>query len=266
MCCLLFAPLPTQAAPVVIDDSFNGANTFWGGHVRYAGTIIDGNTVYGDVIQGAQGEFDVDNMTITRSGSSMTVRLKGSYFTNVKNTSSDVSNYGPGDLYISSKGWKTTDSGDPHHSNDVFDITREGWNYVISFTDKKVYRLNPAATFVDNQTNSDMPGADIFETNIYPHSPAGYVYRTSQAWRGGYDGDPLESAIVTYGTDYLDFTFDFALLDLSASDFGLHWAARCGNEILEGSDPPASVPEPMTMLLLGLGLIGVAGIRRKFNC
>jgi hypothetical protein len=262
MCCLLLAPMQSQAEPFVIDDSYNGDNTFWGGQVRYAGRNIDGHTGYGDVIQGARGEFDVDNMTITRSGNSMTVRLQGNYFTNVQNNSSDVSHYGPGDLYISSTGWRTTDPSDPHHTNDVFSLG-EGWDYVVSLSGN-VYRINSTAAFVDNKTNSDTPGADIFLTNVAPLNVNGYVYRTDQAWRGGY-GEWLESATVIYGTDYLEFTFNAVPLSLSTTDFGLHWAARCGNEILEGSDPPAPVPEPMTMLLLSIGLIGVAGIRRKFN-
>ena len=262
MCCLLFAPVQTQAGTVtLIDDSYNGANTFWGGQVLYAGIKKDGNTGWGDVIQGARGEFDVDSMTVTQAGGSIKVRLQGSYFTNVNNSGSDVSKYGPGDLYISSGGWQVTDPGDPHYWNDVFKLN-EGWNYVVSL-DGSVYQLNPFAGFVNTGTNADTPGANIIKTNISPLNPGGYVYRTDQAWRGGY-GTRLGDATVTYGADYLEFDFNTNVIHFSGTDFGLHWAARCGNEILEGS-APTPTPEPTTMLLLGLGVVGIAGMRKKFK-
>ncbi len=45
-----------------------------------------------------------------------------------------------------------------------------------------------------------------------------------------------------------------------------HWTSPVtGNEFTGYSEGHASIPEPTTMLLLGLGLIALAGVRRKFQ-
>ena len=51
------------------------------------------------------------------------------------------------------------------------------------------------------------------------------------------------------------------------SDGIFYWTSPSGSQWVGYSEgrAPALAPEPATMLLLGLGLIGVAGIRRKLN-
>jgi len=94
-------------------------------------------------------------------------------------------------------------------------------------------------------------------------APTGYVYRTGQAWKGG-AGSFMGAATYFYdnANNTLEFTFNTGNLDWTGP-VGFHWTMKCGNDVVEGQ--VSSVPEPATMLLVGLGLIGLAGMRRKIR-
>lgn len=61
----------------------------------------------------------------------------------------------------------------------------------------------------------------------------------------------------------LEGSFDTSLLSLyHGGDIKLHWTMSCGNDVLDITQNPSPVPEPGTLLLLGSGMIGLAGARR----
>ena len=66
------------------------------------------------------------------------VKITGPYFFNYVHNLKRTRQAPPGDLYISSQGWKV---GTPPYNKDIFDASCKGWDYLVSFENKKVYKL-----------------------------------------------------------------------------------------------------------------------------
>ena len=230
---LIFIGLNAQAT--VIDDSTYGSDTYWGGRV-----VNSSPTQYGDVI--GYPEFSLNGLTGTLSGNVMTVVITGDYF----KRQGLAASMGPGDLYIDKNGWSVSGTG-PHYYDDIFS-SAEGWDYVIHLDPDtltgKIYNIN---------------FSDITKTS----AASGYVYREGQAWMGGY-GDPVPGN-VTGSIDSSSITYIFDVTNLGlGSEIGFHWTMQCGNDIIEGNDPlQVQVPEPGTIMLIGTGLVGLAGTLRR---
>ena len=218
--------VPGSAEAVRIDDNYIGR---------------DGRG-YGDVI-GDPDDFGVDWLDVSITGNQMSVRIKTGY------PGSDTIGAGTvyADFFVSTDGWDP--HGDAPYRADN-STNGEDWEYAF-----------------DVQTGGlqDITGAQssIFRAeNTMPLT--GYLYRTGQETAINTTGLTAYSTTAggTYDGSYYSFLIDIGGLDWNLSDLGFHWAtATCANDVIEGS--AASIPEPASMLLLGIGLIGVAGFSRK---
>lgn len=141
---------------------------------------------------------------------------------------------------------------------------RNGYDYVFDVDwnngTYNVYAID------DNSTLSDVLDYNSFESSpwrfdLQNESRLGYgtfdYYSGLTNVETGFYGDSNSNL------HYKVTGFDLGILGLDPGDeFYAHFTMGCGNDNLMGHSTTA-VPEPATMLLLGTGLLGLAGAGRK---
>ena len=151
-----------------------------------------------------------------------------------------------------------------------------GFNFMSGVTYGNDY-YTPGDIFIDFGSDSVWDLAiNLADYTIYTVGTYDDPYYTSSTPFKLLTGTAIGSATVFRSTgsnaySELIYTLE-GVFNLSALGFDqaavqsaiIHWTMSCGNDILE-HEANAPVPEPATLLLLGTGMIGIAGIRRKMQ-
>lgn len=254
LCLTSVMMLNVSAAPVTIQDSYYGA------------------TGTGDIV--GDSRFEVDSMDVDRIGNTLYVTINTNFVNNQGVFTSSTmgasqgagQGIGLGDLFLTADGWNPFGNAANHYETD--DASNgTNWTYGFSLdnrwnsTDMSLNNGNLyALTSDDNDVNSFL--SNDFLSTAPSTFRAGQEVAVDTSSAAVIDTLNTGTWMINKGANSLSFIFDVTGTDLATSDnIALHWGMTCGNDVIEGS--AASVPAPFTLMMLGVGLIGLAGYKKQ---
>lgn len=212
-------------------------------------------------------KFDAEYLFYKVEGSTLSVGLQTGFniISNNGYLHADGRRYFTGDLALS------------------FDGNSSNYEYAIDFG-------NATRGYTTTNANKAVGGVKISAGNATQDTDVAGLYAVS-AWNN--DIVPAHMQSVPYGMDggalvvaanganfqegsgagnlpgqlsyYNIFSFDLSNIAGLSQTFGFaaHWTMSCGNDEVEGSTQITQVAEPGSLLLLGLGLVGLVVTRRR---
>lgn len=225
---------------------------------NYIGAWPNNNSYWGKDIIGNVNDFEISKMDVGFANQLLTVSIYSTYF------DGSVGALGTllGDLFISDNGWKpnratTGPPGPtgpyPETSYDYY-LNGESWEYAVVLSNR------------GDQGNTGSGTVQLYAVGAgsigLSAANPGYIYRTGQEWvfNPGAGQTHLAAGTFSYGNGRLDIAVSGIDFWSSIQGFGFHYAMSCANDVIEGEVP---IPEPSTVILLGAGLLGLAGLCRK---
>ena len=218
-----------NAAAVLIQDNYWGADGF---------TSLSDRDRIGD------SRYEVYSMDVTFGGGYMNVRVNTNFST------PDPYKVNFGDLFISTNGWNPKTTATNYRDDNIF--TGEKWEFVFDTSAEALYG--------DNFN---------IRTSDYFFGGSGYYYRKNQEVQyGGGGTDMMDSSSVNLSkagnNGFIEYNILLSSLGLASdTDIGLKWGMTCANDTIEGVVHYTSVPEPSTVLLFGIGMLGMGFATRK---
>lgn len=263
---------PVNADEWIINDSYIGG-TYTNTYARNNGDVISTKDQYIN--------YNIEAMTVNINDTGkVEITINTGYSTAGRDGTFDGTNYG--DLFISTDGWTPYGNPNDKYKTDNFN-NGTSWEYVFDTSVSNVYKVSqgkillsddPTFTNRANWVNgTNVPGQLYSGSNGINDSRYSWYRHGQEIWFDNTGvtetGDGIFSDIYSGIGGFITYSFDLSSLGITPEqgyNLGFHWAMTCGNDVIEGGLSKSAVPEPGTLVLLGLGILGIGIFRQKKAC